>query len=69
MVAAGCCAGGAEGGLGGCCAGGCASVLIALCSLIAVGMATCLQVVIIAFAWKYAFPGEVAPTIAPASAP
>lgn len=59
MVAAGCCVGGANGGIAGIC--------MALYSLIAAGLGAFLQIVIIAFSWKYAFPAEVSPKIVPAT--
>jgi len=55
LTAAGCCMGGE---------GGCMNLVIWICpalsAVIIAGMATCLQIVQIAFAWQYAFPGHAA---------
>jgi len=44
--------------------GGCIAAIIgictALCAVMIAGIATCLQIVQIAFAWQYAFPGNTA---------
>ena len=44
--------------------GGCMPLIIgictALCAVMIAGIATCLQIVQIAFAWQYAFPGDAA---------
>ena len=57
MVAAGCCVG--EGG----CVAGLMAACIGMCVILISGIATCLQIVQIVFAWKYAFPS--APVAAP----